>query len=113
MNTKQQSLIGVGRAITYYTDKGYSVFVPVVDCNRYDLLVDTGEEILRVEVKTSTQKDGAVGLRTLGGNQSWNGEVKRLSKKDCDRVYLVQLYHNAEKEFDISELEGRSSVRVK
>ena len=113
MNSKQQSSIGIARAISYFTNKGYSVFIPVSDCNRYDLLIDTGENILRVEVKTTTQKSGQTELRTLGGNQSWNGIIKFISSKDCDIVFIVNLITGAEKEFLIEELELRRTVTVK
>ena len=104
--------MGVGRAIAFYSAQGYAVFVPVSDISRYDLIVDTGEELLRVEVKTTRQSNNDVGLRTLGGNQSWNGEVKRISSSDCDVVFIVNLNTGTEREFLAKDLEGRSSVRV-
>jgi hypothetical protein len=113
MNTKKQSAIGISKAIDYYTNSGYSVFIPVTDTERYDLLVDTGKEILKVEVKTSNQKNGQFTLRTLGGNRSWSGRIKKLSSTDCDRVFLVQLFTGVAMEFNISELEGRNSITLK
>src|SRR5215467_1759420 len=91
LNTKRQGAIGVGHAIAHYSACGFAVFVPVAAIARYDLLVDTGERILRVEVKTTRQTDGEIDLRTRGGNRSWNGEVKRLSALDCDVVFAVNL----------------------
>ena len=73
MNSRRQGAIGVGLAVAYYASKGYAVFVPVADASRYDLLVDTGEQILRVEVKTTQSRQGTVSLRTMGGNRSWSG----------------------------------------
>ena len=52
-NTRQQGAIGVARAVAYFAAKGYAVFVPVADVCRYDIVVDTGERLLRVEVKTT------------------------------------------------------------
>ena len=91
MNPRSQGALGIGRAIARYSAKGYAVFVPVADVSRYDLIVDTGERLLRVEVKTTTQLNGEVSLRTMGGNTSWNGIVKRISGDDCDVVFAVNL----------------------
>lgn len=110
MNRKQQGSIGVAKAINYYTSKGFAVFIPVSDISRYDLLIEKEGLIQRIEVKTSAQKNGEFTLRTLGGNRSWNGVVKRLSVNDCDKVYLANLLTGSEKEYDISELAGRSSI---
>ncbi|HET6731126.1 group I intron-associated PD-(D/E)XK endonuclease [Mycobacterium sp.] len=112
MSRKRQGAIGVARAIAYYTGLGYTVFVPVADCARYDLIVDTGERLLRVEVKTSSQVKGEFTLRTMGGNQSWSGIIKKLSEADCDKVFLHHVGTGKEREFDISELAGRSSVKL-
>lgn len=112
MNTKEQGAIGVGHAIAHYSAKGYAVFVPIADIKRYDLIVDTGTELLRVEVKTTTNDRGQVKLLTCGGNQSWNGVSKKLSSDDCDLVFAINLNTGAIREFPSSELHGRSSVKV-
>lgn len=113
MKSRTQGAVGIGRAIAYYTSQGYAVFVPVADVSRYDLVVDTGTSLLRVEVKTTTQPGGAVGLRTKGGNSSWNGVVKRVSGTDCDVVFAVNLNTGAEREFSVRDLEGKSSVTLR
>jgi hypothetical protein len=74
--------------------------------------VDTGERLLCVEVKTSSQAKGEFTLRTMGGNQSWNGIIKRLSEADCDKLFLYHVGTGKERESDIAELAGRSSVRL-
>jgi hypothetical protein len=113
MNRKEQGAIGVAKAVAYYGEHGYAVFVPVSDIRRYDLLIDDGRRIQRVEVKTTNRPNGEVNLRTLGGNQSWSGVVKRLSSDDCDLVFLVNLITGTCKEFLIKDLEGRATVNVR
>ena len=113
MNPRTQGAIGIGRAIAHYFAKGYAVFVPVADVSRYDLIVDTGERLMRIEVKTTTQPKGEVSLRTMGGNTSWNGVVKRISRDDCDAVFAVNLNTGAEREFSVCEVEGKSSVTLR
>ncbi|WP_426513126.1 group I intron-associated PD-(D/E)XK endonuclease [Dactylosporangium sp. McL0621] len=53
MNRKQQGDLGVAMAIAYYTRTGYAVSVPLTDNTRYDLIIDGGERLLRVQVKTT------------------------------------------------------------
>ena len=112
MNTKTQGAIGVGRAIAHYTGLGYPVFIPVSDISRYDFVVDIDGILQRVEVKTTRSVTNEVQLRTLGGNQSWNRVIKRLSKDDCDLVYLVNINNDVEREFKVEDLAGRSTIAL-
>ena len=108
MNTRRQGAVGIGRAIAYYSAKGYAVFVPVSDVSRFDLVVDTGEQLLRVEVKTTSRDNGTTQLRTY----TWSGEVKRVSTEDCDIVFIVNLNTGTEHEYPSAELHGRANIRV-
>lgn len=110
MNTKKQANIGVGKAISYFTEIGYAVSIPLTESQRYDLVVDDGEHLYRVEVKTSMSD--VVGLRTLGGNQSWGGEVSRISMKDCDLVFVYSISKGNSYLFPSSLLEGRTNIKV-
>ena len=70
---------------------GACVFVPLVSSPDCDLIAEWGDRIHRVQVKTSTCfRNGrfVVALCTRGGNQSWNGIVKRLDATRCDRVFV-------------------------
>ena len=74
-NPKEQGLIGLGDAISWFTRKGYGVLLPLNDSQKYDLVVeDPDGSLSRVQVKTSTYRSRygsfAVDLRTNGGNQS-------------------------------------------
>lgn len=110
---KRQHAIGVGRAIAHFNDQGFSVFIPVSDINRYDLIVDDGDGLKRVEVKTTSSATSDVPLRTLGGNQSWSGEVKRISSLDCDLVFCLNVTTGSFKIIPSKELEGKTSIRVR
>ena len=56
-------------------------------------MADVDGRLSRVQVKTSTVviKNGryAVTLATRGGNQSWNGLVKRFSAERCDHLFVL------------------------
>lgn len=93
MDKRKQGDIGVAEAIRYYTRLGYEVFHPLTEATRVDLVALRGDEILRIQCKTSTyRKDGGrsytVALVTSGGNKSWSGEVGRISAEEVDVVFV-------------------------
>ena len=91
-NTKRQGLIGLSHAIAFLTDQGYLVSVPLNDSQKYDLIADFGGELSRIQVKTTRQKSDwgqfEVGLRTLGGNQSFH-TIQKFDKTSCDMLYVL------------------------
>jgi PD-(D/E)XK endonuclease len=87
-----QGDIGEASAVSWFLSLGAPVFVPVAHTpSDFDMLVDLDGSVLRVQVKTSTCRDGnrfAVAVCTRGGNQSWNGIVKRFSATRCDYLFV-------------------------
>ena len=70
---------------------GALVSLPMFHSPDYDLAADFGERPVRVQVKTSIswhKKRFIVALCTRGGNQSWNGVVKRLDATRCDHLFV-------------------------
>lgn len=113
VNSKQIGSLGVANAIAYYTNLEYAVFIPVSDVSRYDLIVDTGTFLKRVEVKTVMSDRGTVDLRTLGKNTTPGVTEKRISTEDCDEVFCYNAISKNFKIFSSSELAGRATVTVK
>jgi hypothetical protein len=70
-----------------------SVFIPFGHSPDADLVADLDGRLARVQVKTSTMRlnNGRyqVTLATRGGNQSWNGLVKRFSASRCDYLFVL------------------------
>jgi hypothetical protein len=67
------------------------VSLPLFNNPDYDVIADFDGQLLRVQVKTSTcwhKGRFVVALCTRGGNQSWNGIVKRLDSSRCDAVFI-------------------------
>lgn len=89
MNSKKQGDIGVAQAIAYYATLGWTVSIPLTDSQDYDIIVDDGSGLQRVQVKTS--KNRGFGLRVLGGNQSWNRVAKTFDNTKIERVFLYRL----------------------
>lgn len=104
--TQRKGDIAVTRAIATFTEFGWDVCVPVSESSRYDLVVDTGESLRKVQVKyTSTHE---VGLRRVHSN-SKGYAVRRYASQDFDWLYVL---HEDGTEFLIQEdLSGRSSIR--
>jgi hypothetical protein len=75
-NPRLQGLIGVAAAIDWFTRAGYLVSIPLNDSQPYDLVVDDGMRLLRVQVKTTTARgrygNFTLALQTAGGNQSFH-----------------------------------------
>ncbi len=72
--------------------KGYKLWLPVLHSPDCDLIAEDGDELLRVQVKTSTRyrnRRWEVMICTRGGNQSWSGVSKLFSPSRCDRLFVL------------------------
>jgi hypothetical protein len=76
----------------WFWGHGAAVFVPLGHSPDYDLIADWGEGAMRIQVKTSNcyyKRRWSVAVCTRGGNQSWNGVVKRLDPSRYDYLFVV------------------------
>jgi hypothetical protein len=84
LSTKRKGAIAVAHAITYFIEKGLTPSLPVVDCDKYDLIVDNGS-LKRVQCKYTNEKANAnsyvVDLRTFGG---YREKVYDITYDDTD-----------------------------
>lgn len=66
--------------------------IPVTDSQDYDLIVDTGTKLLKVQVKTTTQisEHGIyiVSLKTCGGNKSGH-TTKTFDNNQSDLLFVL------------------------
>ena len=92
-NTKQQGNIGLGAAIQYFTLNGYIVSLPLNDSQDYDLIVDDGKNLLKVQVKTTKQVTKynrfVVNLRVFGGNSKENYVHKKGDEIIYDLLFVL------------------------
>jgi Holliday junction resolvase-like predicted endonuclease len=91
LSPRRQGDLGELSAMEWLGSQGYDVFIPLGHSPHVDLIADGGEELLRVQVKTSTHHVKGrwrVAVCTRGGNQSWNGLVKRFSSTRCDWLFV-------------------------
>lgn len=89
----KQGNAGVGFAIAYFTKIGYTVSIPLTDTQDYDLVVDNGENLLKIQIKTTGSKSRhgiySLNLRVTGGNRSGVGKSKTFDQNHCDAVFAV------------------------
>jgi hypothetical protein len=87
---RRQGDAGELSAINWLVCAGARVYVPLFTDPDCDLVADFGDRIERVQVKTSTcwaKNRFVVTVCTRGGNQSWNGVVKRIDPSRCDMLF--------------------------
>ncbi|WP_090618443.1 group I intron-associated PD-(D/E)XK endonuclease [Natrinema salaciae] len=74
MNTKQIGDETEARIIATLVGEGYSVSIPFGDNDRYDLVLDTDDQLLRVQCKTGWIESDVVRFKTASKTTS-NGDV--------------------------------------
>lgn len=84
---------GLGRAIAFYTNNGIPVMIPLNDTQKYDLVIDKNNQLLRVQVKTTQHmnKDNQyyqVLLKKCGGS-SGKVETKPFDNTTCDLLFIL------------------------
>jgi len=84
--------VGEMSALLWLASHGALAFIPVAQTpTDSDLIADFGDGPLRVQAKTSAVFRGnrwEVTACTRGGNQSWNGLVKRLDPVRYDHLFV-------------------------
>jgi len=83
--------MGLGVAIGYFTSKGYTIGIPLTDSQDYDLIVDIGNKLSRVQIKTTGYKriNYEVNLSVKGGNRTSIGKIKKFDVNQCDYLFVV------------------------
>jgi hypothetical protein len=97
LNRRQQGDLGEASAIEWLTRKGALVLIPFGHSPDYDLVAQIDGQLLRIQVKTSTQETRTpsehirfpVSLATSGGNQSWSGVVKTMDPSKIDYLFVL------------------------
>lgn len=103
--TQHKGDIAVSQAIASFTKIGYDVSLPLTESASYDLIVDTGKALKRVQVRYSSVRQ--VALRRIHSNSK--GYVVKKTKTDAyDWLYI---YKNSGEEYLIKQcLSNRNSI---
>jgi hypothetical protein len=114
MNTRQQGDLGERAAVVWLLGRGVNVAYPFGHSPDWDLVAELDYKLVRIQVKTTTffrHGRWEVTLCTRGGNQSWNGVVRRLDETRCD--YLFVLVGDGRQWFiPAANLGGTSALRL-
>lgn len=98
INSNTKSGVGLAAAIAYFTSKSWQVLLPVIPGGKYDLVVDDGRRLLKIQCKytTTTEPSGAyvVPLRTYGG---WKHKHIKYSYKKGDFDLLFATCGNGDR----------------
>jgi PD-(D/E)XK endonuclease len=92
LTPREQGDMGERAALHWLMGQGAHVSIPFGHSPHYDLVADFGDELLRVQVKTSAcryKQRWAVTVCTRGANQSWQGLVKRLDPSRFDHLFVL------------------------
>lgn len=88
---KEKGNSGLVMAIAYYGLKGYTISIPLNDTQDYDLIVDNGQKLLKIQVKATGQRTPqgytTFNVSSLGGTK---GQVyKTIKNTNIDYVFVV------------------------
>jgi Holliday junction resolvase-like predicted endonuclease len=92
MSPRRQGDLGELSAMEWLSSQGYAVYYPIGHSPDCDVVVNDGRTLQRVQVKTTRRyynRRWNVMVCTRGGNQSWNGLVKRFSSSRCDWLFVL------------------------
>ena len=104
--TQRKGDIAVSRAIASFTRLGFDVSLPFTESAAYDIIVDTGKELKKVQVKFTNS--GEVDLRRIHSNSS-GYVVKKPKSGSYDWLYVLT---GENKEYLIKDnLFGRRSFK--
>jgi PD-(D/E)XK endonuclease len=86
-DTQRKGDIAVSQAIATFTKKGFDIGVPLTESAAYDLLVDDGKDIYRLQVRYTSGKE--VDLRRIHSN-SQGYVIKKTKPNVYDWLYILK-----------------------
>src|SRR5687767_1955392 len=86
--TQRKGDIATSRAIATFTAMGYDVSIPLTESAAYDLVIDDGHQLARVQCKFASDRRRQVDLRRIHSNSS-GYVVKRATEGSYDWLYIL------------------------
>ncbi len=101
-----------GIMLGHYVKAGFRVCIPFGTGGPYDLAVDTGTRIVKIQVKTATFGKGCIQCRTRRRNASYDRTMRRYEKGEVDyfAIYCPQLNEIYGMPFEATK--GSASLRI-
>ena len=91
MDTNLKGTITELKCKTYFLELGYMVSTPDSPA-RYDFILDTGEKLLKIQVKTSKSEEDKFTFETCSSHITRNGASRRSYNKEID--YFCTWFEN-------------------
>ncbi|MBU1160140.1 hypothetical protein KKD04_03100 [Patescibacteria group bacterium] len=85
-NTQRKGDTAVAQAIATFTKAGYDVLIPLTESAAYDLVVDNGKNLKRVQIRFTSTKE--VDLRRIHSNSS-GYVIKKTKDNSYDWLYIL------------------------
>lgn|SRR6186997_425981 len=97
VNRRVQGDIGELSAMEWLASKGATVWVPASHSPHVDLMAEWDDDLIRVQVKTSTYRGAVktggerwrIAIATSGGNRSWTGLAKKFDPAKVDYLFVL------------------------
>ena len=86
--TQRKGDIATARAVATFTALGYDVSIPLTESAAYDLIVDDGVQLARVQCKFANRARREVDLRRIHSNSS-GYVVKRTRQGAYDWLFVL------------------------
>lgn len=112
MNTKQTGDVTEARIVTALLVEEYSVSIPFGDNDKYDLILDTTEELFRVQCKTGWIEDDVIRFKTAS-KTTFGGEVKMIDYDDFVDAFAVRCKDNEQLYWVPIEETGKKSTYLR
>ena len=93
MHTTTKGDLGVGLVLADLLRRGLQIALPLGENQRYDLIVDLGSCLHRVQCKAVTPKSGALTVKTRS-TSSWSGKTQgsyKYTAADIEVLAVVDL----------------------
>ncbi|MGL5574478.1 MAG: group I intron-associated PD-(D/E)XK endonuclease [Bacteroidales bacterium] len=89
--SKDKGRAGLASAIGFFGANGYTVCLPINDTQDYDIVVDDGNKLMKVQVKATGQLKTSggytVSLKSSGGTNG--GIYGRVCDSEIDLLYVL------------------------
>jgi hypothetical protein len=115
MNTNLQGNIGEAKAIAYFIEKGYNVYLPFGTASTNDMIVEKDCDIKRVSVKTTKTKAKAVGETNKYTVKIRQGKLNKQIPFDTKASDILCVYILPENRFvllDSKEITSKFEITV-
>ncbi len=88
---------------------GYTISKPFGDNSKYDLIVDTGIELQRIQIKSTKRKENSSGMNCYNCIVCHGKDnKKKYSKNDIDYVVVYVIPEDTWYKIPVDEVKGKS-----